>query len=299
METLFSVIKYLSTLVTAIGGFIGIVSEYRTEQGKLARGGRIALSLILAGLLFSVTSQALQNHFKKAGEIRRSNEQKAILEEIQRGLFPLDSISLLLDVRFPIKEISPEEIKEYHQLIDNELKKVSKGELEVSEKIPFIRRDENGLMAIINRVSPIFPKDISSLFFSGIIIYQLSFYTDTQSGIDNQKPDLTYKFVDEDKRLIESSIEEIQYLSHRREFRIVLQVNALTPFYSSDKIIGMYDLENTILKIFSSGVTSYISDIMIENSKGMRIRINSSGYEYLDADQSYIVINLGKISLTR
>ena len=107
--------KATSIVLTGAFGVLGLVKDFKDKTGKITKWGRISLAGILLSTGFGVVAQLIESSKAARTEKDTAKQTLGIVQDIQRGLAPLDAptfdISLSLDCTNLMYEMYCEKMK--------------------------------------------------------------------------------------------------------------------------------------------------------------------------------------------
>jgi hypothetical protein len=110
MDTFLAVLKFIAILSTGIWGIVGLLVNYRDDEGRITGWGRRALIGAVLSTIVAATSQGIETYKEKLNADRdrartteESNRTQTMLLEIRRGLYPIKDITAYASAEFPVR----------------------------------------------------------------------------------------------------------------------------------------------------------------------------------------------------
>src|SRR5262249_8752920 len=101
-------LKFAGAILTGVFGVFGLLVEFKDENGKVTRWGKIALCLIIFSALVASGSTAIEEVRRRDDAARQAKETLAsaqrsegMLQDIKRVLYPFKTVGLEYKIRVP------------------------------------------------------------------------------------------------------------------------------------------------------------------------------------------------------
>lgn len=109
IEILLIALKFAALIVGGVFAAIGLLTNYRHEDGTVSKWGKIALFGIILSTIIAAGTQAVESFRDRQTTLANDSANRKsegltqiILEQTRRALFPLNNVALKLTLRYPI-----------------------------------------------------------------------------------------------------------------------------------------------------------------------------------------------------
>lgn len=265
-------LKILSTIAATIAGILGILGKSTTEAGNLTTYGKTNFLILVISLLIGVIITIIEffnDRRKELTEQKRVEEelkiQNKILKDIQRSIYTIDSIDIVISIQFNISYDT--RLRKYRKKLDAFIKKCIE-----DGKATDIEYDPNLTKVVLE------PDKISSRSIEFIDIKKGSpFYPSSDITVDIAlSPDyniLITENINFDK--LDALLEECPYVSQHLNLFCDLAYYAPTKFEDDANSITYYPNKHIM------NITTKINDVQIEHDNGKIVSVHDLFEKYL------------------